>query len=363
MRESLWRFFVREWLLVGALSGLVLTSLYLGRLPRYDWPHLRPVFLLWILFVVIKGLENSRLLCRVARKMERGRRLGPKMVMLSFFLSMFLTIDVSLVTLLPILMGMRIRHKVPLTVLVALTAHAGAALTPFGTPQNLFIFSYYHVHVAEFLRVMAPFAGGLVLAYLVTAFFLGETEAPEAPRAPAKPLARTMAGWYLLFFLLAVGAVLGVVPLVVASLVLFFAFAFDELSLKVDYALLATFVVFVGLTGNIRALIDGSIAQISHTYYLAAGLSQFISNVPATLILERFTDHWRSLLWGVNAGGYGTLVAALANLIAYRLAAAGLSQAALKRFTTLFLAGGFLSLLLATGLHYLFFDYIHFYVE
>jgi len=362
MRQQLVDFIVREWLLVGALAALVITSFYLQHIPHYDWPKLRPVFLLWVLFVVIKGLENSRMLGHIAQRMESGTYLAPRMVTLSFVLSMFLTIDVSLVTLLPLLLGMRISHKVPLAILVALAAHAGAALMPFGTPQNLFIYSWYDVDPLEFVRVMTPFAFGLFFLYLGATFWV-RAESTPVESDELKPMQKRYAAVYFLFFLLGVGAVLGVVPLFFAALVLFFAYVADQRSLRVDYALLFTFVAFVGLTDNIRAIIDGSIAQISHTYYLAAGMSQFISNVPTALILERFTDHWRSLLWGTNAGGYGTLIAALANLITYKLFATYGETKELRRFTYWFLAGGFLSLLAATGLHYLFFDFIHYYPE
>ncbi|WP_456393808.1 SLC13 family permease [Nitratifractor sp.] len=355
-------FVFREWLFSGAAVSLLLSSLYLKHWPHYTWKDLRPIFLLWILFVVIKGLERSRLLCRIARYAERGAWLAPRMVLLSFFLSMFLTIDVSLVALLPLLLGMRISHKVPLAILVALTAHAGAALTPFGTPQNLFIFNWYGLETWEFLRVMSPFAFGLFLLYLLASLLFPAAQLPGEIRQP-RPLRQTDAFVYLLFFLLGVGAVLGFIPLLAGALVLLYAYLVDFESLKVDYALLATFAVFVGLTDNIRQIVDGSLAQIGHTYYLSAVMSQFISNVPTALILERFTEHWRSLLWGTNAGGYGTFVAALANLIAYKLFIAYGEAKDLRRFSRGYLIAGFFSLLAATALHWIFFDFIHYYPE
>jgi Na+/H+ antiporter NhaD/arsenite permease-like protein len=210
---------------------------------------------------------------------------------------------------------------------------------------------------------MTPFAFGLFLLYLLASLPLAAESIREASAPAPRSLRRVPAFVYGLFFLLGVGAVLGLVPLAAAAIVLLYAYTVDPDSLRVDYALLATFVVFVGLTGNIRSIIDGSLSQISHTYYLAAGLSQLISNVPTALILERFTEHWRSLLWGTNAGGYGTLVAALANLITYKLFVSYGDPKDLKRFTLWFLAGGFLSLLAATGLHWIFFDFIHYYPE
>ncbi|WP_457605737.1 SLC13 family permease [Nitratifractor sp.] len=358
----LWDFLVREWLLTGAAAGLVLSSLYLHTLPAYSWKDLRPVALLAVLFVVIKGLERSRLLDAVALRMERGSFLAPRLVALAFVLSAFLTIDATLVTLLPLVLRMRVRRRIPLTILVALTAHLGAALTPFGTPQNLFIFAWYQVEVLEFLRVMAPFSFGLFGLFFALSFFLHASAIEgEERRGPA--VAVWEATLYGVFFLLAVGAVLGFVPLWAAALVILFAFLLDVPSLKIDYPLLLTFVVFIGLTGNIRQIIDGSLSGIGHTYLLSAGMSQFISNVPATLILERFTEHWRSLLWGVNAGSFGTPVAALANLITYRLYLAYGEAENAGRFLLWFTIAGFATLLIATGMHEYFFDFIHYYVE
>ena len=46
--------------------------------------------------------------------------------------------------------------------------------------------------------------------------------------------------------------------------------------------------------------------------------SQIISNVPAAVLLSGFTDHWKDLLFGVNIGGLGTLIASMASLISYK---------------------------------------------
>jgi Na+/H+ antiporter NhaD/arsenite permease-like protein len=55
-------------------------------------------------------------------------------------------------------------------------------------------------------------------------------------------------------------------------------------------------------------------------YFTSIALSQVISNVPATVLLTPFTHgEWRELLYGVNAGGCGTIIASLANLLGWRI--------------------------------------------
>ncbi|HVR37626.1 MAG TPA: hypothetical protein VMU84_00910 [Thermoanaerobaculia bacterium] len=45
-----------------------------------------------------------------------------------------------------------------------------------------------------------------------------------------------------------------------------------------------------------------------------------ISNVPATVLLPPVANgDWRALLYGVNAGGCGTIIASLANLLGWRI--------------------------------------------
>lgn len=47
-------------------------------------------------------------------------------------------------------------------------------------------------------------------------------------------------------------------------------------------------------------------------------LSQVISNVPAAMLLSGFTDNYKDLLWGVDIGGLGTIIASMASLISYK---------------------------------------------
>ena len=46
--------------------------------------------------------------------------------------------------------------------------------------------------------------------------------------------------------------------------------------------------------------------------------SQFMSNVPAALLLSGFTDQYELLIVGRNLGGLGTLIASMASSISFK---------------------------------------------
>ena len=343
-------FMIKEWLLLISLIALGGTSLWLWNLPHYSMEGVEPIFLFFALFVAAKGIEQSFFFQCLAWHMEGGRFLAQKFVLLTFLISLIVSIDVSLVVILPILFAMNIRNNINLAIVVALTAHVGAALTPFGTPQNLFIFSFYHLNIVEFIRVIAPFSIGLLLLFFAGSFLIKvEYTAPKTSDAPKVNWLMTVI--YLLFFGSVVLAVFHVVPIFVAVLPPLFALLFDRKSLRIDYLLLLTFLVFLGLAENVKVIIDTWVTHPEHIFLLTAGLSQFISNVPTTLLLEKFTGEWKALLWGSNVGSFGTPIAAMANLIAYRLFLSSESGAQGGRYLFHFIGFSFIALLAGGGLY------------
>jgi len=307
----------KEWLLTVATLGLLLTSLYLHRLPTYTISDLEILYILWVLFIVTTGLQRHGVLERIAARIEQGRWLAAKLVAATFFFSMLVTNDVALLSIVPVTMLLHVEGKVWLVILEALAANAGSALSPFGNPQNLFIYWFYRLPFLTFVAEIAPFSlVFLVLLLLGTLAFRGEGRSARPHDLTPLPLHAYI---YLLALLLFTLVVLRLLPLYVGLVIIAYALLRDRGSLRVDYALLATFACFFGFTDNLRTLLAQALAHPHHVFSLAALLSQLISNVPTALLLADFTDHWPALLWGVSVGGFGNLIASLANLIAYRL--------------------------------------------
>jgi Na+/H+ antiporter NhaD/arsenite permease-like protein len=105
-----------------------------------------------------------------------------------------------------------------------------------------------------------------------------------------------------------------------------FLLLYPKVFRRLDWPLLLVFVlmfidlrVVAGLPWVSRLLGEAGLSQASHLYLSGIVTSQFISNVPATILLSAHSTDWLHLAWGVDVGGFGLLIGSLANLIALRL--------------------------------------------
>ena len=356
MQKYLTDFFIQEWLFLFSFTAFGITSYLLGSFPEYTQKELIPIFLLFALFVVVKGIENSNLLSKTASILEKGAMLPQKLLFITFILSAIITIDVALITMLPIVLSLQIKKKEKLTILVALTAHIGAALTPFGTPQNLFIYSYYGVDPFTFMKTIAPFSIGMLILFFFSSFFIKVQ--PIDIKYKEKKVNKPSAYIYLILFAIIVLSILHIFSINIVFLTLLFILFFDKKSFQIDYFLLFTFLIFIGLTTNIKMMIGTMIYHPHHTFLLSSIMSQFISNVPTTLLLNKFTTEWEALLWGSNVGGFGSIVAALANLITYKIYISYNNIKNVKSFLWQFIFFGYLTFLFGYLLYFISFSYI-----
>ena len=271
--------------------------------------------------------------------------------------SMLLTNDTALLTFLPL--SWFVLESTGQTKWTALTfilqncaANLGGMLTPFGNPQNLYLFNYYNIPNGEFLAIMLPpFLLSTVLILLCCLFL--PRESLTVPRQETLPDKRR-AVIYGVLFCVAVAMVLRGIPYwlglpVIAAALL----VLDRRALLgVDWGLLVTFAAFFTFSGNMARIepVRQLFRQLlTHGVMPVAALtSQVISNVPAAILLSRFTDDYQGLLVGVNIGGAGTLVASLASLITFREYTKHV-KGQTGRFMGLFsaISFGFLAILLA----------------
>lgn len=301
---------------------------YLGYI---DWHVL---VLLLCLMAVVAGLRACGLFGwltgRVLLGPLDGRVLGCLLVWLPFFCAMLVTNDVALLVFVPFSIALldKIRCRsaaVPLLVLQTVAANLGSMLTPVGNPQNLFLYSAYELAPGQFFGATLPFTLlGLLLITAASGFVLPR-RLPDFKLTPTSVHQPRKLAAYGALFAACLLSVFHLLPdIVLLPLVLLGLWLMDRPLLKeLDLALLATFICFFVVSGNLGRLawLDEMLQQLlgANTLLTAAAASQFISNVPAAVLLSAFTDDWRGLLLGVDIGGLGTPVASLASLITLKL--------------------------------------------
>lgn len=355
---NLWlRYILKEWLLLVSAAGLILTSVYFKRLPAYSIPEIQVIFILFVLFVAVKGLQHSGMLTLLAQRIESGRLIPLKLVIATFGLSMVMTNDVALIVIVPLTLLLKVDRKDLLVILEALSANAGSASMPWGNPQNLFIYWYYGIRPEKFIASIAPLPSAFLILLIAASLFIKTKNIGGTPQKKEK--ANYTAYIYGSLLILLILMVLRLVPLPAGVLVILFALVFDRRSLRVDYALLLSFLCLFGLAQNLKIVLSSSPLEHSgHVFLFSALSSQIISNVPAALVFAKFTAHWKALLWGTNVGGFGSLMGSLANLIAYKLYISHTDASRPASFTVRFLFLGYGAFIIGIGL-YAGADWIH----
>ena len=250
------------------------------------------------------------------------------LVYITFIGSMLIANDMALLTFLPlgyfVLTSTGKQKYMAFTFIMQnIAANLGGMLTPFGNPQNLYLYTKYEIPTLEFITIMSPpFVFAVLLITLCCLLFIKAEPLQLDDEKITLPAKRTIL--YLILFALSIAIVFRGIPywigLIVIPAILLFA---DRKALKmVDYPLLLTFVFFFIFSGNM-ARIDAvrnlfSFLLDKSTLLFSTLSCQVISNVPSAILLSQFTDNYADLLVGVNIGGVGTLIASLASLITFR---------------------------------------------
>ena len=287
---------------------------------------------LFCTLAVICALKNIRFFTITAKKIValtgNTRTLALALVYITFIGSMFLANDMALLTFLPL--GYislsstgKEKYMAPIFIIQNIAANLGGMLTPFGNPQNLYIYTKFNIPTLEFMGIMAlPFILSIILFTLGCLFIPKEDLTLDNEEKEKVEPKRT--AFYLVLFALTILMVFRVIPYYVClPIILVSILATDRSALsKVDYPLLLTFVCFFLLAGNISRIEAVSAffsSLLEKNTLLTTILScQVISNVPSAILLSSFTTNYKELLLGVNIGGVGTLISSLASLITFR---------------------------------------------
>lgn len=331
--SKVWAFVKQNIVMLIALLAAIVTSCivppdkeYIG---YFDFKTLTCLFCVLAVVCALKNIKFFYILAlKIVQIFKNARISVLALVYITFIGSMLIANDMALLTFLPLgylvltTTGKR-KYMAVTFILQNIAANLGGMLTPFGNPQNLYLYTKFEIPTLEFMSIMAPpFLLSILLITLCCIIFV-KPEPLELQKDDVK-LDPKRTVLYLILFALSIIIVFRVIPYWIGLIIIPVALLIVDRKalLMVDYSLLLTFVFFFIFAGNmarIDAVREVFSSLLEKNTLLVSVLScQIISNVPSAILLSQFTGNYRDLLVGVNIGGVGTLISSLASLITFR---------------------------------------------
>ncbi|MCR4584785.1 MAG: hypothetical protein K5686_03580 [Lachnospiraceae bacterium] len=324
--------------LTAALISLFITPPDMSLLQKIDWHTLGTLFMM---LTVLEGFKQEKLfnpLIRLAANFRSMAGLSLFLIFGVFFSSMFVTNDVSLIIFVPLTIMLfrgvdREECILPVISMENIAAIRGSLLMPFGSPQNLFLYQQSGTGALNFMLHMSPLCVGSGILLIVFVLIMYRKEKGKKIDLNARDICgeweqdkkiRRIA--YSILFIMILGTIVSRTAYWWAAVLIVIAVVFAvnrRLFSSVDYVLLLTFLCFFVFSSSISAnpAIGGFLkkAVAGNEYFWSIGLSQIISNVPASIVLYPFTENFAGLIYGLDTAGLCSLIGSLASVINYRL--------------------------------------------
>ena len=341
LREKITGFIKKEAMLVvavlAAIVSLFITPPSMELVSSIDWKTLATLFML---LSVLDGFKSENLfqpIIKLAGKIKSQIGISFFLIFSVFFSSMFVTNDVSLIIFVPLTIilfraGDKEHYIIPVIVMENIAAVRGSLLTPFGSPQNLFLYSKSGLSAGSFMLMMLPlWIGSMILLSLFIVFLYRKNtkELTGIERFESKEWTAEGRRKRIVYFSLFAVIIATIVSrteywLYVTLFVTVMLLIFDrKVFRRVDYALLFTFLCFFVFSSSVASNdVVSTFLQKSVTgneYRWSILLSQVISNVPASIVLWPFTSNLKALIYGLDSAGLVTVIGSLASVINMRI--------------------------------------------
>ena len=295
----------------------------------FDFKTLTCLFCTLAVVCALKNIRFFTILARtIVRKSGTLRTAVTTLIFITFFGSMLIANDMALLTFLPlgyyVLSAAKKEEYMAYTfILQNIAANLGGMLTPFGNPQNLYLYTKFNIPTHEFVQIMfVPFIAST--AMILICCMLVSKEKIVLADENNEQFPKLRASFYIILFALSIIIVFRVIPYWIGLIIIFVSLLIADRKAiaRVDYSLLGTFACMFVFAGNMSRIdfIRDSLSKLLelNTLIFSTLSCQVISNVPSAVLLSQFTNNYYDLLRGVNIGGTGTLIASLASLITFR---------------------------------------------
>lgn len=322
----------RQMVLTIAIIAMLITCIFVpidgAYLGYFNWTTLATLFCTLAVVAAMSHIHVFEIISKgIVLKLHNLRNCTLGLVFITFIGSMVLANDMALLTFLPlgyfVLNSTDNKQAMAFTFIMQnIAANLGGMVTPFGNPQNLYLYAFYNIGTMEFMKIMFPTFMASIIFIVIICLFVKPIPLTLKKDTPYQ-LDKTRTTIYTVLFVCSILLVFRVIPYLMGTIVItIILFLLDRKSIKeVNYPLLATFCAFFVFSGNMARIpaVNEFFSQVLPMNTLLFGIlsCQVISNVPSAVLLSHFTTDYQALLPAVNIGGCGTLIASLASLITF----------------------------------------------
>ncbi len=324
----------KEWFFLAFLLAYIALVIYNPSFLNPDFIDTKTVLILAALIISNTGIFVSGgtdyLAGYILKRFRNLKSVSVVAIILTVFISMFITNDASLIILVPltISIGRMAGKSISRTVVLeAIGANVGSTLTPFGNPQNIILFRAYHLSLQAFFSASLPLFAILIAVLLVFAIIFTKNSKIHRWQGNLKYKPSLFYTSFALFVLSVSGFLMNLSGYFFLGLSIASVFALllmkpnnytaRKALFRIDFLLILTFALIFLVMNSIKSMVSISVLGALPAFVLPALISQIISNVPATVLLTGKSS-FVPLFWGANVGGNGTVIASLANWIALR---------------------------------------------
>ena len=265
----------------------------------FDYINWETIVLLFVIMLIVEVLKNLAIFEMVVRrlltKIGNARELVLVLVFICFFSSIFITNDVSLIIFVPFaILALKKVNRIDLAIftvsLQTIAANVGCMVLPIGAPHNIVMYTVSKMPFESFFLLLLPYIIVSFIFLAILLFFIPKDNIPLPEMSKIEFDGKDF---------------------------------FKRVFLGVDYYLLLTFIALFILIGNLENIPFFNLLFkrwiIGNEVIWGVAASQVISNVPAAMLLSGFSTNYEAIIVGINIGGFGTLIASMANLISYKI--------------------------------------------
>lgn len=300
LTEATFNFFKKEIIFSISLILAIISCFFVEPSSDYlnyiNWETIALLFAIMLIVEILKNLAIFEILVRkLLVKIANARQLVLILVFICFFSSIFITNDVSLIIFVPFsILALKKIGRSDLIIftvsLQTISANVGCMVLPIGAPHNIVMYTVSNMPFESFFLLLLPYII-VSMIFLALLLFFVSRDPITLPEMSKLDIDRKN--------------------------------FFKRIFLGVDYYLLLTFIALFILIGNLEnipffnSFFTRSIVGNEVLWGVAA--SQVISNVPAAMLLSGFSSNYEAIIVGINIGGFGTLIASMANLISFKI--------------------------------------------